>query len=220
MTRGGTRWRRFGLLFIPALLGVGALAAMSLFGILPLNLSVSGQDFKLTSKGAQVTAPEGLQAYMSTQQMKNDGAHEPIIYATLPRAELPDGLCLSLVLTFPVVGTKTIQIDFVGRTVVNDLTASADEALAGATAIGAQTTDGASPRTDQSNVEKPVQVGVDSAELGGPAGGFGASIPGAMTAEKLQASARAARISGTLKIGGMGMPKLASGRGVENGECY
>ncbi len=219
-SRGGTKWRRFGILFLPALLGLGVLAGMTLFGVLPLALSVTGQDLKLASDSDRANAPQGLRAYMNLEQMKNGGSQDPVAMAHIPQATLPDGLCLSLVLTFPVVGTNTLRIDFTGNTIAKDVTIAAADFQAGATKLGASTTDGEEVRPDRSNLDKPVQLNLDADELGGSAGGFGADIPGSTDIARLAASAKAAVIAGTFRMSGVRLPKIGHGDGVAHGECY
>lgn len=206
-TKGGTRWRRAGLLFLPAMLGVFILAGMTLFGVLPINLSVNGQQLKLTSNNGQATAPQGVDAYADVQQMKNNGPVDPALRATIPELRVPDGICLSLVLTFPFVGTNTIHIETTGETVAKDVTASAASFQAGQTELA----------TDRDHA---VLVAADAGMYGGRPGLFGLGVPTNVAITNLQATATGARIAGTLNIGGLRIPKLGRGDGVENGECY
>jgi hypothetical protein len=220
--RGHTRWRQSLMLFIPALLGVGALTVMTIQGVLPLNLALSGQDFKLASNGAAV-ATQGLSAYPSTIEMK-DGSHAPILMAAIPEAELADGICISLVLTFPLIGTNTLQINTDGEATVKDLQAAAELMAIKGVALNAATSDGNAPAKDGSNVKDPVAINKDASELdgisGGTPGSIGIDAPGVVRMAQLQATAKGATISGTAKLNGIGIPKIGRGRGTEHGECY
>ncbi|CAM2996367.1 DUF6230 domain-containing protein [Skermania piniformis] len=220
MTRGGTSWRRFVVLGIPALVGVAVLAGMLLFGVLPLGLYVVGHDVQIASATDRGNAPQGLTAYVDVQQMKNGGSREPVAMAYVPQATLPDGLCLSLALTFPLIGTNTLRLDFTGHTVAREVTVAAADFRAGATRLTAASTDGADVRPDRSNLDRPVRLGLDAAELGGAAGGFGADIPGSTDIAQLAASAKKTVIAGTFRMSGIRLPRIGHGAGVEHGACY
>jgi hypothetical protein len=217
--RGKTRWRRCFILLLPALLGVGILTIMTIQGVLPLHLAVTGQDFKLSSNGGPAVASKGLTAYPSTIEMK-DGEIKPVLVAGLPEATLEDGMCLSLVLTFPFIGTNTLQIHTSGETVVEDMKASAAEMYIKGASLKSLTKDGEDANADGSNVESPGAINMDASEIGGHAGNLGLSIPGVVKMGGLQATAKGALIAGTAKLNGIGIPKIAHGRGVENNECY
>ena len=217
--RGKTRWRRCFILLLPALLGVGILTIMTIQGVMPLRLAVNGQDFKLSSNGGPAIAQSGLTAYPSTIEMK-DGSIKPVLVAGLPEATLKDGMCLSLVLTFPVIGTNTLQIHTSGETVVEDMKASAAEMFIKNVSLKSHTTDGKDADATGSNVDSPGAINIDASEVGGRAGTLGLNIPGVVTMGSLQATAKGALIAGTAKLNGIGIPKLGHGRGVEHNECY
>ena len=223
VTRGGTQWRRTGLLLIPALFVMGVLTIMTLQGGLPVRLAISGQDFKLSSNGAPVSAPQGAGIYPSTIEMK-DGTNVAVLRAGLPEAILSKGLCLSLVLTFPIIGTNTLQVNTSRETTIEDMKAAALSLDSKDAALGAATSDGKEPNPDGSNVKAGVQINKDASELSGLAGGapgaMGVDAPGMIRLNDLKASAAGATISGTAKLGGLGIPKLGHGRGTDNGECY
>ncbi|KAA0023822.1 DUF6230 family protein [Antrihabitans cavernicola] len=221
-TRGGTRWRRTGMLFLPALLVVGLLAVGSLFGVLPLRLSVVGQDFKISSNGSAIKTPAGLAFYPSQISMK-DGTDKAILLAGLPEAQLPKGMCISLVLTFPVVGSNTIRLKTTGNTVAKEMTLSATALEANDATLIPSTKDGKPLAPDGSNIAYPVSIGKNAADLNGlpkgPEGTFGVDAPGSGQMSNLQASAQGAVISGTAALNGLGV-KLGHGRGVDHGECF
>ncbi|MBJ8348446.1 DUF6230 family protein [Antrihabitans sp. YC2-6] len=221
--RGRTRWRQALMLFIPAILGVLALTVMTIQGVLPLHLAISGQQFKLTSNGAAAIAPQGLSAYPSSIKMK-DGSQAPVLMAGLPEAELTEGMCISLVLTLPIVGTNTLQISSSGNTTVKDMEAAADKMYIRGASLSASTNNGEAPATDAANVDAPVLINKDASELndlsGGPSGALGLEVPGLVKMGELRASASGATISGTAQLNGIGIPKIGHGSGTENGECY
>lgn len=222
VTRGGTRWRRSGILLIPALLVVGVLAVCSLFGVLALNLAVEGQDFKISSNGSPLKTPEGLAMYPSTISMK-DGTEDPILLAGLPRAELPNGLCISLVLTFPGIGSNTLQLKTTRNTTATQMVLSAKTLQATTASLVPSTNDGKPLRPDGSNIEYPVAIGKSADELNGmpagPGGVFGIDAPGSGEMGDLKADAKGALISGTASLNGLGVT-VGHGRGTDNGECY
>ncbi len=208
------------MLFIPAMFGVGVLALASLQGVLPLNLAVTGQDLKLSTQGDLVAA-QGLSVYPSDIGMK-DGSRAPIILAGIPEASLPDGLCLSLVLTFPLIGANTIRLS-TGDTHVNDMTVAASALSAGTATLYSKTTNGELPARDGSNLESPIILNKDASELpglsGGRPGAFGLESGGRGTVTGLQASAKGAVIAGTAKLNLQSI-KYGHGSGTEHGECY
>ena len=215
VTRGGTRYRRSALLFIPAMVAVGALTLGLIFGVIPLNLAVYGQDFKITSNGQPLITPKGMTLYPAQVTMK-DGKLVGVVVGGLPTVELPKGMCLSLALRFPVIGTWTIRIKTTGRTTVHDMVLDASGLNAGSTSLVPATTDGKAPRKDASNVKTPVLLGPS---VSGGAGRFGVNSGGANSINALQASANGAIIAGTAHLG---IPHISihHGRGVQNGECY
>ncbi len=209
MRHGGTRWRRFGLAAIPAFVAIAALGGMSLLGILPLNLSIAGQPFKLAAHGS-ATVPQGLDAYASSAPAEPGGPAVPALHARIPEAEIADGVCLSFTLRFPIVGAYTLRVDTTGRTVVKDLRAAATSLQLGNASVDAATSDGRPPAPDGSNVAEPALIGRDAAAYGGTSGMLGVSAPGKTVVGDLQASAVGARLDGTLRINGMRLPKLSS----------
>jgi len=211
--RGGTRWRRTGVVLVPALITAAVLVVSTFRGGLPLNLAVSGQDLKLTSNGAPVELPDGLTLYPSTIQMKNDGATRGVVIAGLPRAVLTKGLCISLVLTFPTVGTWTVRLHTSGRTTATSMTLDAAGIVAGPTTL----------RPGAGRADLPIAIGKSAAELNGvsdaPADRFGIEAPGAGSLSGLRADAQGAIIAGRVSLAGLRV-QVKHGRGPSAGECY
>jgi hypothetical protein len=199
VSRGGTRFRRAGLLFIPAMIGVLVLTLATLFGILPLNLYLTGQDFKLSSNGGELVA-KGLTLHGDQVQMKFHGKRYPIASATIDEAELKKGLCLSLTLDLPIVGKWTVRIQTDGDTLANDLT------------LGAVNLDG-SPATLQGSKAHPVSLGPS---VRGGAGLFGVDANKAVLRD-VKASGKSAKILGTVNLRGIAIPRIHKGT---KGSCY
>lgn len=210
-SRGGTRWRRSVVLFVLAMLVVGLLTLGTLGGVIPLRLSVTGQDVKITSNGAPIQTPGGLAMYPTQVRMK-DGTQQVTVLAGLPEARLPKGMCVSVMLTFPVLGSNTFRLKSTRETTIEQMTLSADALRATDAKLVPSTETG-----------KPVAIGRDASDLGGipkgPAGTFGIDAPGAGQMSDLRATAQGAVISGTAALAGLGV-KVAHGRGPENGECF
>jgi hypothetical protein len=209
--RGGIRWRRAAAVLVPSLVLAAALVAATVRGPLPLNLVVSGQNLKLTSNGGNVELPHGLTLYPSTIKMKNGGDTRGVIIAGLPEAVLTKGLCISLVLTFPMAGTWTVRLHTTGRTTARDMTLDA----AGINVGLAELSPGGSTA--------PIDIGGP----GGKAFGLGDSssdtfavaAPGAGSLSALQADAQGAVIAGSVHLAGLHV-QLNHGSGIPNGECY
>jgi hypothetical protein len=203
------------VVLVPALVAMGVLVVATVRGPIPLNLVVSGQDLKLTSNGGVVRLPDGLTLYPSTIQMKNGGETRGVVIAGLPEAVLTKGLCISLVVKFPVVGTYTIRLHTSGETTAREMTLDAAGLQTGSTTLSASYADG--------QLRLPIAIGKDARDMAGvadvPPGRFGIEAPGKGELTALQASAQGAIISGTVKLEGV-TAKLHPGDGVENGECY
>jgi hypothetical protein len=215
VARGGTRWRRTAVVGVPALVAMGVLVVATVRGPIPLNLVVSGQDLKLTSNGGVVELPDGLTLYPSTIRMKNGGETRGVVIAGLPEAVLTKGLCISLVVKFPVVGTYTIRLHTSGETTAKEMKLDASGLQTGSTTLSASYADG--------QLRLPIAIGKDARQMAGaeeaPTGRFGIEAPGQGGLKALQASAPGAIISGTVKLEGVSA-KLRPGSGVESGECY
>jgi hypothetical protein len=213
--RGGTRWRRTALVLAPALVAMGVLVVATVRGPIPLNLVVAGQDLKLTSNGAAVKLPDGLTMYPSTIQMKNGGETRGVVIVGLPEAILTKGLCISLVVKFPVVGEYTIRLHTSGETTAKEMTLDASGIQTESTTLAPIFADG--------KLQVPITIGKDARQMAGaedaPADRFGIEALGAGGISGLRASAQGAIISGTVKLDGLSA-KLHPGSGVENGECY
>ena len=211
--RGGTRWRRTGVVLLPSLAVAVALVIATLRGPIPLNLVVSGQDMKLSSNGAVVQVPQGLTLYPSSIRMKNDGETRGVMIAGLPEAVLTKGLCISLVLSFPG-GAWTVRLHTSGRTTARQMTLDARGIEVGE----ARLAPGKSGDKDL-----PITLGTGGGDLLGigaeAAQRFGVTAAGAGTLAGLRADAQGAIISGSVNLRGLSV-KVNRGRGIGNGECW
>lgn len=222
--RGGTRWRLCIGVLIAGGIPVLVMAALTFLGGLPLNIAISGQDFKIASRpGSAVLAPTGVAAYVDLTTMKN-GRIRPTMKAGIDEADISDGLCISMVLTFPKVGPYTIRLETTGRTRARGLQAHVDYMAAKNAQLGPETSDGELPKLDLSNVVAPARANIDGSDVGrlggGHAGTLGLDIPGRVTASELRVAGQGAVVGGTLRISGIRLPQVAHGRGVEHGECF
>ncbi|CAM3808621.1 hypothetical protein [Smaragdicoccus niigatensis] len=220
--RGGTRWRKCVVLLVVPMLGILVLAALTLTGQTPLNLALNGQDFKLASRdGSTVVAAEGATAYADVVTMK-DGRIDPALNAKLGSAQISDGVCLSLVLTFPWAGTFTVQLQTTGKTRLTDVTAHVDVVSASGAELNPATDDGKPASDDMHNVTRPIRANKDASELefAGHRGTLGLELPGAVRAGSLQIGGKSATIRGILSISGLKLPWISHGRGTAHGECF
>ena len=220
--RGRLRWRRAVPLFLPAGLGMLLMAAFLFIGWMPLNLAIKGQDVKLTSNGRSGSAPGGLLAYADLTQMKNGGDKVPTLIAQIPEAKL-NGLCMSMNLTFPVIGSWTVQLHSTKEVVIHNLRAAAADAHLVNAVLAAETDDGKPVNKDSSNLVSGVELNKDAATIDGVDGGvgiMGVEGHGPLTFSELQANAKSAGLYGRATLTGLGIPKFGHGKGVEHHECY
>ncbi|SOD59279.1 hypothetical protein SAMN06297387_101571 [Streptomyces zhaozhouensis] len=103
--RGGTRWRRFGLVMVPSVAATAAIGVALSQGALAASFAVSGQQFKVSvdkldgdgfvQYGAMVT-PAG-------------GEERPVAVSAFDHATI-NNLCQSVVLPVPFFGDVTVKI--------------------------------------------------------------------------------------------------------------
>ncbi|MGK5533457.1 DUF6230 family protein [Streptomyces sp. URMC 129] len=104
--RGGTRWRRFGLVMVPSVAATAAIGVALAQGALAASFSVSGQEFKVT---AATLNGEGLVQYGSFVDPPGKNA-QPVVVSAFDSAEITD-LCQSVVIPgIPVIGDVTLKI--------------------------------------------------------------------------------------------------------------
>jgi hypothetical protein len=199
---------------VPSLGIALGLTVATLQGSVPLNLVVSGQDMKLSSNGGPVQVPQGLTLYPSSIRMKNNGEERGVMIAGLPEAVLTKGLCISLVLSFPIGGTYTVRLHTSGRTTARQMTLDARGIEVGEAKLR--------PGRDGTQ-HLPITIGAGGGDLLGldpdAAQRFGVTAAGAGTLAGLRADAQGAVISGSVKLKGL-RATVNRGRGIANGECW
>ncbi|ARQ68394.1 DUF6230 family protein [Streptomyces marincola] len=103
--RGGTRWRRFGLVMVPSVAATAVIGVALAQGALAASFSVSGQEFKVS---AGRLYGEGFVQYSQSVQPPN-GRDRPVAVSAFEYAEI-NNLCQSVVVPVPVVGDVTLRI--------------------------------------------------------------------------------------------------------------
>jgi Family of unknown function (DUF6230) len=146
--QGKVKWRRFAIVAVPAVAIAGILVGLTAEGALASSISVSGQEFTITSD--QLTGTGFAQFGGSLPNSSN--GQTPVIVSTMKNATLSH-LCQSVT----VLGL-TIR-----------LTAGAGGSPASATNLVVD----ADSQTASSAVFNNLSIGQDAGTLGGPAGTFG-----------------------------------------------
>jgi hypothetical protein len=146
--QGKVKWRRFAIVAVPAVAIAGILVGLTAEGALASSISVSGQEFTITSN--QLVGTGFAQFGGSLPNSKN--GQTPVIVSTMKNATLSH-LCQSVT----VLGL-TIR-----------LTAGAGGSPASATNLVVDAND----QTASSAVFSNLSIGQDAGTLGGPAGTFG-----------------------------------------------
>ncbi|TDC80428.1 DUF6230 family protein [Streptomyces hainanensis] len=104
--RGGTRWRRFGLVMVPGVAATAAIGIALAQGALAASFSVSGQQFKVS---VRQLVGEGFNQYGSFVTPP-DGRDRPVAVSAFDHAELNE-LCQSVVIPVPLFGDVTVKIN-------------------------------------------------------------------------------------------------------------
>ncbi|MDT0441283.1 DUF6230 family protein [Streptomyces johnsoniae] len=103
--RGGTRWRRFGLVMVPSVAATAAIGVALAQGALAASFSVSGQEFKVS---VDRLYGEGFVQYGASVNPPGPG-REPVAISAFERAEI-NNLCQSVVVPVPFIGDVTLKI--------------------------------------------------------------------------------------------------------------
>jgi Family of unknown function (DUF6230) len=93
---GGTRWRRFAAVMVPAVFVVGALGAGVANGAVPVTFDVSGGQFKITSTHLHGT---DFTQYGSSVKVKINGSTQAVAESTIGGADISN-LCQSVAQPF------------------------------------------------------------------------------------------------------------------------
>lgn len=103
--RGRTRWKRFAVVMVPSVAATAAIGVALGQGALAASFSVSGQNFKVTTKKLVGT---GFSQY-GTIDAGYNGAMHPVAVSAFDSAEITE-LCQSVVVPVPVFGDVTVRL--------------------------------------------------------------------------------------------------------------
>ncbi|MBL1065377.1 DUF6230 family protein [Streptomyces sp. 7-21] len=104
--RGGTRWRRFGLVMVPSVAATAAIGIALAQGALAASFAVSGQQFKVS---ADRLVGEGFVQYGSVVDPSGKN-EQPVSISAFDSADITN-LCQSVVIPgIPVIGDVTLQL--------------------------------------------------------------------------------------------------------------
>ncbi|UCM90566.1 DUF6230 family protein [Streptomyces marincola] len=103
--RGGTRWRRFGLVMVPSVAATAVIGVALAQGALAASFSVSGQEFKVS---VDRLYGEGFVQYSQTVRPAGERP-QPVAVSAFEYAEI-DNLCQSVVVPVPFIGDVTLRI--------------------------------------------------------------------------------------------------------------
>ncbi|MET8909440.1 DUF6230 family protein [Micromonospora sp. NPDC004551] len=94
---GGTRWRRFAAMMVPATVVAGGIVLGMANGAIAASFAVSGQTFKV---GASKLVGNGFKQYGGMVQEKSSGNQHPVAVSEIADAKLYD-LCQSVDASLP-----------------------------------------------------------------------------------------------------------------------
>ncbi|MFD4138646.1 DUF6230 family protein [Streptomyces sp. NPDC058572] len=102
---GRTRWKRFAIVLASGVTAATALGIAMAQGALAASFFVSGQKFQI---GADTLTARGLSIYGMVDTPRK-GAPVPVVVTGMRHAKI-DGLCQSIVVPIPVLGTYTLRL--------------------------------------------------------------------------------------------------------------
>ncbi|WP_129842568.1 DUF6230 family protein [Streptomyces sp. RFCAC02] len=103
--RGGTRWRRFGLVMVPSVAATAAIGVAIGSGALAASLTMSGDQFKVRVASLD---GDGFVQYGTTITASGEG-DRAVAASSFSHADIVD-LCQSVVVDLPVLGEYTLKI--------------------------------------------------------------------------------------------------------------
>ncbi|WP_062212340.1 DUF6230 family protein [Streptomyces sp. NBRC 109706] len=103
--RGGTRWRRFGLVMVPSVAATAAIGVALAQGALAASFAVSGQQFKVSLDELD---GEGFVQY-GALVTPSGGEERPVVVSAFDHATITN-LCQSVVIPVPFFGDVTVRI--------------------------------------------------------------------------------------------------------------
>lgn len=105
--RGGTRWKRFGLVMVPSVAATAAIGVALAQGALAASFSVSGQQFKVTT---DKLVGEGFVQYGTVVKPAGKAEAEPVAVSAFNDATITN-LCQSVVIPgVPLIGDVTVKL--------------------------------------------------------------------------------------------------------------
>ncbi|UED83985.1 DUF6230 family protein [Streptomyces profundus] len=103
--RGGTRWRRFGLVMVPSVAATAAIGVALAQGALAASFAVSGQQFKVSVDRLD---GQGFVQY-GALVTPSGGEERPVAVSAFDSATI-NNLCQSVVIPVPFFGDVTVRI--------------------------------------------------------------------------------------------------------------
>ncbi len=195
--RGGTRWRRFAALAVPATVAAGGILFGMANGAIAANLTVSGTAFKV---GASRLEGDGFKQYGGVVYEKGSAVPQPVALSEIGHAELHN-LCQSVDASVPGLPV-VLRID-----AGNKVPATADGMV-----IAMDSLEGDATFTK-------IKIGQDATDLNpaAEAGSFGQSADH-VTITKLQQVARYTT-AGTFNLKGLKLKVYAFGNAAGK-QCF
>jgi hypothetical protein len=204
---GRTRWRRFAVVFVPALAAVGGLLFGISAGAFPSQFTVSGQQFKVS---ADELRGEGF-VQVPGWDTTDDPQNIPVARSIIDEAEL-DNLCQSVAIPDGVIGAIFPGIDNI---VLRIEAGGGDEpATASNLVIGLSELSGDATFTN-------IQIGNDAGEISGApalAGQFGQRADRVVIRDLRQTAYSTS--AGTFTLNGLNLRVLVDSSMANNGECF
>ncbi|WP_329122945.1 DUF6230 family protein [Streptomyces sp. NBC_01465] len=108
--RGGTRWKRFALVMVPAVAATGAIGVAMAQGALAASFSVSGQSFKVTTDQLKGTGFSQYGGVDTGYDLKGNKAAHAVAVSGFKSATITN-MCQSVVTPdVPFIGTVTLVL--------------------------------------------------------------------------------------------------------------
>jgi uncharacterized protein DUF6230 len=207
LVQGRTRWRRFGIVLVPALFAVGGLLWGISAGAFPAQITVSGQKFKVS---ASELRGEGFMQ-IPGWDTDADGTNIPVARSVIDEAELDD-LCQSVAipdnlvaLLFPGVDHIVLRIEAGG---------GGDPATASNLVIGLDDLSGDATFTN-------IEIGNDAGDISGEpllTGQFGQRADRVVITDLRQTAY--STTAGTFRLSDLHLQVLVDSELANNGECF
>lgn len=110
VARGGTRWKRFAVVMVPAVAATAAIGVALSQGALAASFSVSGQSFKVSADKLVGTGFVQYGGVDTGYDLKGNKSAHPVAVSAFKKAQI-NNMCQSVVTPdVPIVGTITLQL--------------------------------------------------------------------------------------------------------------